>query len=83
MAKFENKNGKLYIDDKEVIKGWESFTGWYWFATEKVDEDTWFGFVQGFEDEWGYFSETELNKLKRTGKIWEIKKRDLPFAGRK
>ena len=38
MAKFESKGDKLFIDGKEVLKGWESFTGWYWFATEKVEE---------------------------------------------
>ena len=38
MAKFEEKEGKLFIDGKEVLKGWESFSGWYWFATEKVEE---------------------------------------------
>lgn len=38
MAKFESKGDKLYIDGHEVLKGWESFSGWYWFATEKVEE---------------------------------------------
>jgi hypothetical protein len=59
MAKFEAREGKLFLDGKEVLRGWESLTGWYWFATEKVQEqvslidgrevkDTiWFGFVQG------------------------------------
>jgi hypothetical protein len=32
MAKFEEKDEKLFIDGKEVIRGWESFNGWYWFA---------------------------------------------------
>jgi hypothetical protein len=60
MAKFETREGKLFLDGKEVLRGWESLTGWFWFATEKVQEqmslidgkevnDTmWFGFVQGF-----------------------------------
>ena len=34
-----NKNGKLYAGNKEVIKGYESFSGWYWFATEIEEED--------------------------------------------
>ena len=25
----KNKDGKLYVGDKEVIKGYESFSGWY------------------------------------------------------
>jgi hypothetical protein len=31
-------NGELYAGQQKVLKGWESFTGWYWFATEKVEE---------------------------------------------
>jgi len=38
MAKFTTKGGKLYIDGKEVLCGWESFSGWYWFGMEKTEE---------------------------------------------
>jgi hypothetical protein len=38
MAKFERKSDGLYIDGQKVLKAWESFTGWYWFATEKIEE---------------------------------------------
>jgi hypothetical protein len=31
-------NGILHAGTRPVIKGWESFTGWYWFAVEKVEE---------------------------------------------
>jgi len=34
----ETKGGKLYAGEHEVLKGWESFSGWYWFAVEKVEE---------------------------------------------
>ncbi len=34
--RFEEKNNELYINDKKALKAWESFSGWYWFATEKV-----------------------------------------------
>jgi len=85
MATLVGKEGKLYIDGKEVIKGWESYSGWYWFATEiteKLDDDTlYFGFVQGFEDEWGYFRESELKSL--GGKIWELPKQALEWSGRR
>ncbi len=75
MAEFQGRNRKLYINGKEVLRGWESFTGWYWFATEKVQKQTslidgrwvkdtiWFGLVQGFEEEWGDFSQAELENL--------------------
>ena len=93
MADFEERDGKLFIDGKEVLRGWESFTGWYWFATEKVQEQTslidgkyvtdtiWFGFVQGFEEEWGDFSQAELESLK--AQVWEIPRRNLPWSGRR
>jgi len=51
------------------LRAWESWSGWYWFATEKVGEqlslfgdgkevpDTiWYGYVQGMDDEWGFCS---------------------------
>jgi len=38
MAKFETRGKDLYIDGKKVIRGWESFNGWYWFAIEKDRE---------------------------------------------
>ena len=94
MAKFESRNGKLYIDGSEVLRGWESYSGWYWFATEKSykqdsviegkvyeNDQIYFGYVQGHEEEWGYFSETELKLL--SPKIWEIPKRNLPWSGRR
>jgi len=95
MATFQAIGDKLYIDGKKVIKGWESFSGWYWFATEKSHEqdskladgtvikgDTiWFGLVQGFEEEWGYWSQAELEQL--TGRVWEIPAKNLPFSGRR
>ena len=93
MSRLMNKNGKLFVDDKEVIRGWESFSGWYWFATEKVGEQTsiingkpvkdiiYFGFVQGFEEEWGNFSLAELESL--APKVWEIPAKNLPYSGRR
>jgi hypothetical protein len=32
------KDGK--VDGKPIIRAWESFTGWYWFATEHVENGT-------------------------------------------
>jgi hypothetical protein len=77
----ETKNGKLYINDKEVLKGWESFSGWYWFATELNDDGRHFGFVQGHYDEWGYFSQQEIESL--GNRVWEIRSGSLPHAGRR
>jgi len=91
MAKFEDRNGILYIDGHKVLKGWESYSGWYWFGTEKVrvQEDEfskcdqiWFGFVQGFEEEWGDFAQAEIEALGKY-KVWEIPAKNLGFSGRR
>lgn len=68
MENFEIKENELYIDGKKVLRAWELWSGWYWFATERLREqlsdfgngkevpDTiWTGLVQGFDKEWGYF----------------------------
>jgi len=92
MAEFKGKDNKLFIDGKEVLIGFESFNGWYWFGTEKVREqnsdlgdgkgtpDTiWFGFVQGAEQEWGNFSQAEI--LAMAPKAWRIPDKNLPWSG--
>lgn len=93
MANFEGKDGKLFIDGEEVLRGWESWNGWYWFATEKdreqislidgkeVKDTIWFGFVQGHFEEWGCFSQAEIESL--SPKTWEIPAKNLPFSGRR
>jgi len=87
---------KLFINGKEVLHGWESFSGWYWFAIEKVRDqmsdlgdgkpngtpDTiWYGLVQGLETEWGNFSEAEIKSL--GVKAWEIPQQNLGWSGRR
>jgi len=92
--KFESKENDLFVDGKKVLRGWESFTGWYWFATEESykqdsiidgrvykDDTIWFGLVQGFEEEWGYFSQAEIESLKP--KTWELSPEALPYSGRR
>ena len=79
--KLETKNGKLYVGEKKVLKGWESFSGWYWFDTELNNDKVHFGLVQGFCDELGYFSERELND--QYPRVWKINDIDLPHAGRR
>lgn len=106
-TKFINRDGKLYLKlaglpEREVLHGWESFSGWYWFATEKVEERKitdgsgsvmpdgdvvddviWFGYVQGLEEEWGYFSQAELEKMMASYDVWEIPRDNLPWSGRR
>lgn len=94
MARFENRDGALHVDGKRVLRAWESWNGWYWFGVERSDvqdsvidgrtykdDPIWFGYVQGHEEEWGYWSQSELESLKP--KVWEIAPQDLPHAGRR
>ena len=69
----EKKLPKLGTTDKQ---GWEAqaqvkffsiANNWRWFATEFDGEDTFFGLVQGFENELGYFSLSELQSVKFMG----------------
>jgi len=64
------KNSK--VNDKPIIRAWESFSGWYWFAVEHVEDDLYFGFVVGIYPEWGYFSTVELAQNRPM--VWELKK---------
>jgi hypothetical protein len=100
MPEFTTDGKALFIDGRRVLKGFESFQGWYWFGFEVAETRTpgqdgggsmidgrevpdviWFGLVQGFEEELGYFSEAELKAA--GAMVWEIKPQDLPCAGRK
>lgn len=100
--KFESKGDDLIISGgslskpRKVIKAFESFSGWFWFAFEldhvqdsdmgdgKViaDDKIYFGLVQGFEEELGYFSEGEILSLGKN-KVWLIPQKNLPFSGRR
>ena len=81
MSKLKTIDSELYINENKVLKGWESYSGWYWFATELNNDGIHFGYVQGFANEWGYFSQQELESL--GSRVWEIKEIDLPYAGRR
>ena len=53
--------------------------GWTWFVTEGEDDEgdfRMFGYVIGFEKEWGYFSLNELEAIEVRGLTVE---RDLHF----
>jgi hypothetical protein len=93
-AKFKMSGEELYIDGRRVIEVWESFNGWYWFGVERAwkqdslirgkvyqDDQIWFGYIQGFEEEWGCFSEKELELL--SPKVWKVPKRNWAWTGRR
>jgi hypothetical protein len=77
------EGGVLMAGTHQVLKGWESFSGWYWFGVEETEPGLWFGLVQGFEEEWGYWSMAEMEPLIKQWKVWPIKPQDLPHAGRR
>lgn len=79
------KDGALYLnawgEEHKVLKAWESYSGWYWFATELSADGNHFGYVQGSYPEWGYFSEGEIMGL--SPMAWPIKECDIAHSGRR
>ena len=51
---------ELGDDAKVVVKFFNPTGSWTWYATEFDGEDRFFGLVDGFEAELGYFSLSEL-----------------------
>jgi len=99
-ASKSGKTSNLFLrafgKDVKVIGMWESFSGWYWYITEKCEkqdsvmsdgsvyegDQIYFGFIQGLEEEWGYFAESQLQELKRKHMAWKVPKTNWTFAGR-
>ncbi len=77
---------KLYAQEKVETKDkwvYAKFffpaSDWTWFVTEgeaEKDDFVFFGFVKGFEEEWGSFTLNELSSIKVRGLTVE---RDLHF----
>lgn len=69
------------IDQKVVyMKFFSPYANWTWFVTEGSPEGgdfLFFGYVIGFEEEWGYFSLAELEGARR-GPL-PLVERDLLF----
>ncbi len=57
----ETENQK---DPVALVKFFTPWSNWTWYVTEYDGEDTFFGLVHGFEEEFGYFSLKELQSLK-------------------
>lgn len=57
-----SQDGKGY-DAIAQVKFFSPYSNWTWYATEFDGEDTFFGLVQGHEEELGYFSLKELESL--------------------
>jgi Protein of unknown function (DUF2958) len=60
------------------VKFFTPWTNWTWYVTEYDGDDTFFGWVEGYEHEFGYFSLSELENVKGP---WGLKiERDLYFT---
>jgi|PlaIllAssembly_1097288.scaffolds.fasta_scaffold00234_12 hypothetical protein len=63
------------------VKFFHPMSNWTWYGVEYDQKTrTFFGYVQGFENEWGYFSLDELESVKVHGLGIE---RDLYFEPQK
>ena len=51
-------------DGTAHVKFFTPWSNWTWYATEFDGEDVFFGLVDGFDKEIGYFSLSELESLK-------------------
>ena len=65
---------------KIIAKFFCPWNNWTWYTTEYDGEDTFFGLVEGFEKELGYFSLSELQSLRGPGGL-KIE-RDMYFDGK-
>ncbi|MDC3413975.1 DUF2958 domain-containing protein [Terrihalobacillus insolitus] len=81
----ENRIPRLYeteeieTDEKVVQVKFFGANGWTWYGVEYDPEDKlFFGLVDGFEREWGYFSLNELEEVNRQYPFPMIE-RDLYF----
>jgi len=54
------------------------YNGWSWYPVEFDGEDIFFGLVEGWETEWGYFSLRELTELTIQNGVPAVE-RDLSF----
>lgn len=63
-------DGKNY----PILECWESYTGWYWFILKRYPdtEDITFGYVVGFEKEFGDIDMLELKEQYKKGRCWPV-----------
>lgn len=61
-----------------AVKFFSPYSDWTWYGVEFDGEDMFFGYVEGFEKEWGYFSLNELAKTQLGGMVPAVE-RDTSF----
>jgi hypothetical protein len=62
----ERKIPRLHEGNRVAyVKFFTPWAGWTWYGTEyDPEERVFFGYVEGLEKEWGYFSLDELEQLR-------------------
>ena len=68
------------LDALAVVKFFTPDGGWTWYASEFDGEDLFFGLVDGFEKEIGYFRLSELQQIR--GKLGLPVERDMYYQSR-
>lgn len=63
------------------VKFFSPYSQWTWYAVEFDGEDTFFGLVDGFEMEYGYFSYSELEAVTVFGGVPAVE-RDCHWSPR-
>lgn len=75
---------ELYATDNEeaehiaYVKFFSPYMGWYWYVLEFDGDDTFFGYVFGDFEEYGYFSLSELSNTMFQNIVPAVE-RDLSF----
>lgn len=65
LPKFYATEGIKFDDKVAVVKFFTPDSNWTWYGIEYSPEDrTFFGLVEGFETEFGYFSLSELESVR-------------------
>jgi len=76
--KLNETDGTPLEEKKVTAKFFTPDGSWTWYAVEFDGEDLFFGLVDGFEKEWGYFSLKELQSV--CGVLGLPIERDLYFG---
>ena len=67
LAKWRETEGNNLTEVMATVKFFCPWSNWTWYAAEFDGEDLFFGLVDGFEKELGYFSLSELEGLTGPG----------------
>jgi hypothetical protein len=79
-------DGKPHDEIPVAVKFFSPYSGWKWYATEgqqEGDDFLFFGYVVGFEREFGYFSFRELAEVAVFGGKVPAVERDCYFGDHK